>query len=711
MAIQERQTVLLVQNNATDTAVVVQTLNNAPHCNFQISQAQTCTDGEAMLKRWGEQPGSDPVAILLELFLPDSEGIQTFDRLFSLAPQIPIMVFCEDDCEDVAILAVQRGAQDYLLKSRIDDYSLPKILASMIERAAHAEAMFAQKERAQITLNSIGDGVVSTDERCRITYLNRVAEKLTGWTKNEAVGKPFEDVFCIVDAISRIAIPNPMARAIVENRTVGLNSDCVLVRGDGQEAYIEDSSSPIHDRLGRVTGAVMVFHDVSPAREQALRMAYLAAHDSLTDLPNRTLFRDRLDQAIALAVRNNLKLGVLYLDMDHFKRVNDSLGHAIGDRLLQSIAQRLLECVRQSDTVSRQGGDEFVVLLPQLNNENDAAVIAEKILNALSRPHQIDAHQLHLTVSIGIATYPEQGATGDMLIKHADMAMYHAKKSGHGTFQFFQPTMTMHVVERQSFETDLRRALLQKEFALYYQPVIQLDTGELTSAEALLRWHHPLRGTVFPGQFIQIAEMSGLIIPIGQWVFREVCRQARAWLDSGLEPMRIAINISAAELRAQNFVENVRDILRETDVDPNFLELELTETFLMKDCEFTVSTLQALREMGMHLTLDDFGTGYSSLSHLRRFPIKTLKIDYSFVRNLTSDANDASIVRAVINMGKSLNLRVVAEGVETQEQLNFLKYLGCLEGQGYFFNRPLSADAFTELLTSATDSQVVSIHA
>jgi diguanylate cyclase (GGDEF)-like protein/PAS domain S-box-containing protein len=644
------------------------------------------------------QNRSGIAAVLVDLVLPDSSGIQTFDQLFLAAPQIPMLVLCDSHNEEIGKLAVKHGAQDYLLKARLDTYLLPKTVGSMIERAANAEALFEEKERAEITLNSIGDAVMSTDVWGSVTYLNAVAEVLTGWPCEEAKSHPLEEVFRIIDADTREAVPNPMKLAIAENKTVGLTPNCILVRRDGVESSIEDSAAPIHDRRGTVTGAVMVFHDVTTARAMSLRMAYLAQHDGLTDLPNRILLGDRLKQAIALACRRKRKLALLFLDMDRFKHINDSLGHAIGDRLLQSVAHRLRACVRSSDTVSRQGGDEFVILLSDISHPEDADISAEKILAALGTPHSIDQHDLHVTGSIGIATYPDDGVDSDTLLQHADLAMYHAKENGRNNVQFFQAEMNAHAVERHSLERGLRNAVEREEFELHYQPKINLTTGALIGVEALIRWRHPQRGLVLPAQFIPIAEECGLIVEIGRWVLREACRQARAWQDAGLPVIRLAINISAVELRTKDFVAGVRAILTDTGLDPHCLEFELTETFLMEASGSTAAVLQALKDMGLQIALDDFGTGYSSLSFLRRFPIDTVKIDRSFVRDMTTDADDASIVRAVIGMGKSLHLHVVAEGVETREQLAFLRRHRCPAGQGFHFGRPVVAAEFAEVL-------------
>jgi diguanylate cyclase (GGDEF)-like protein len=429
-----------------------------------------------------------------------------------------------------------------------------------------------------------------------------------------------------------------------------------------------------------------------------LRMSYLAQHDSLTDLPNRVLMNDRLVEAIALSSRYQRKLAVLFVDLDRFKRINDSLGHVIGDRLLQSVARRLLTCVRSSDTVSRQGGDEFVILLWEERHPLDAAVTAQKILQALRAPHFIDQHELHITASIGIVIFPEDGTVAETLMNNADFAMYHAKEHGRDNCQFFKPEMNLLAVERRALEGSLHHAIEREELSLNYQPKIDLVTGEITGMEALIRWRHPQRGLVPPGQFIAVAEECGLIVPIGRWVLREACRQARAWQRAGLPPTSIAINISAVELRDRGFASAVRAALADSGLEPRYLELELTETVLMEDSRSIADMLRELKEIGVLLALDDFGTGYSSLSYLKRFPIDTLKIDQSFVRDLTTDADDAGIVAAVIGMGNSLHMRVVAEGIETREQLEFLQEYNCPQGQGFYFSRPLPAAECGKLL-------------
>jgi diguanylate cyclase (GGDEF)-like protein/PAS domain S-box-containing protein len=684
------QHILLIQDDAPTARAILEALSHSTDESFEVEWVRRCSDGLERL--------ADVAAILLDLFLPDSSGLETFGRLFCAAPQIPMLVLIDPQNEEIAKLAVQRGAQDYLFKSRLDGYLLPKAVRSMIERAASVDAMFEEKERAQVTLNSIGDAVMSTDASCHITYLNVIAEGLTGWRLDEALGHPLEEIFRIVDGKTRITAPNPMAAAIRENKAVTLTPNCVLIGRDGVEAAIEDSTAPIHDRRGKVIGAVMVFHDVSAARAMAQRMSYLTQHDSLTELPNRLLMNDRLVKALVLSNRHRRKLAVLFVDLDRFKHINDSLGHVVGDRLLQSAANRLTTCVRSSDTASRQGGDEFVILLWEIRHAQDAAVAAENILRTLRKPHHIDHHELHITASIGIATYPDDGEDADTLLNNADVAMYHAKESGRDNYQFFQPRMNEGANERQALERDLHQALERRELSLCYQPTIDLFTREIIGVEALIRWDHPKHGLVPPVQFIAIAEECGLIVPIGRWVLREACRQARAWQVAGLPGVYIAVNISSVELRAPSFTSVVRAILAETRLEPRYLELELTETFLMQDSSSTADVLNELKDIGVRLALDDFGTGYSSLSYLKRFPIDALKIDRSFIHDLATDADDASIVTAVIGMGENLHMRVVAEGVETREQLEMLRRHGCPQGQGFYFCRPVSALEIGHLL-------------
>lgn len=636
--------ILLIQDDPHGAQTIRAALVHSRDPEFQVEWVKTWLLGLERLK------GGTPIsAVLVDLIPRAGDRMQVIDDIHAVTPHIPIVVLSSQKDEAVGKAAIQRGAQDFLLTERVDDYVLPKTLSAVIERAAIGGALFDEQERARVTLNSIGDAVISADVTGLVTYVNVVAEELTGWPSAEAIGRPLEEVFHIVDSDTRTIIPNPMHLATRRNETVGLPPTCLLIRRDGVESSIEDSSAPIHDRSGNITGAVMVFHDVSTARALTLKLAYFAQHDPLTDLPNRALLNDRLTQAIATAHRHNTALAVLYLDLDRFKNVNDSMGHMAGDRLLQSIAMRLTDCVRASDTVCRLGGDEFVVLLSEVAHSHDAAAFAEKLLIALRVPYVMGEHEVHATASVGIAIYPGDGVAVEALMQNADSAMYEAKSKGRNNYQFYRADLNASATKRQALEGGLRHAIERNELELHYQPIMNLQTGAVAGVEALVRWNHPKLRFVLPSQFISIAEESGLIVPIGRWVLREACKQAKAWQDAGLKDLRLAVNTSVVELRSTDFVTGVAKILRETQFDPHRLELELTETFLMQDSKSTGLVLSALKGLGLQLALDDFGTGYSSLSYMKRFPIDTLKVDQSFVRDLVTDADDASIVSAVIN--------------------------------------------------------------
>jgi len=432
--------VLLVLSDAAEAKAVRRSLVNSRDGPFKVEWVRRCCDA---VKRLGSPVGEQIAAVVVDLFLSDSQGIETFDTLLNASPRVPILVLSHLRDEDVARLAVQRGAQDYLLQERLDGHSLPKALTSMLDRSAYSQTLLFKTERAQVTLNSIGDAVISTDIAGSVTYLNPVAEKMTGWSWQEASGRPLQEVLRIIDGDSREPALNPLAMAMLHNKSVGLSANCVLIRRDGYESAVEDTAAPIRDPRGRVTGAVIVFHDVSVARTMSLRMSYLAQHDFLTELPNRMLLNDRLSQAIASAKRHRTSLAVLFLDVDRFKQINDSLGHGIGDQLLQSIAQRLVACVRNSDTVSRHGGDEFVVLLSEVARAEDAASTANKLLAAVSRPHRIGHQDLSVTVSVGIGVYPDNGADAETLLENADIALFHAKARGRSNHQFFEPDMNV----------------------------------------------------------------------------------------------------------------------------------------------------------------------------------------------------------------------------------------------------------------------------
>src|ERR1700730_1771167 len=426
----EVRTLLLIDGDSSHSVVFLDAVANAIDGPFEGEWVKTLAEGIERLKQKGIW------AAVVNVTLPDSRGIQTFDQLEVAIPGVPTLVLAGIECRNIALEALRRGAKDYLLEGHLDRESFVRAIRNMAERKTAEEMLSTERERAQVTLNSIGDAVLSTDMEGNVTYLNAVAEEITGWTHEEAAGKPVEVVFVIVDGVTRKPCASPLKTAIEKNKTVGLTPNCVLLRRDGTEFAIDDSAAPIHDRQGQVTGAVIVFHDVSVARAIGAEMSYLAQHDTLTDLPNRILLQDRLHQAIALASRNSTLVGVLFLDLDDFKEINDSVGHAFGDKVLQSVVNRLLTCVRASDTVSRLGGDEFVILLSEIKQPGDAGVKAGKILAAISAPFVIDSHKVHITASIGVATYPNDSKDPEDLIKKADKAMYKAKEQGRNNYRF-----------------------------------------------------------------------------------------------------------------------------------------------------------------------------------------------------------------------------------------------------------------------------------
>jgi len=632
--------------------------------------------------------------ILLDVGLPDAQGLAAVRRAHEAAPTVPLVVLTGLDDEMLAIEALQEGAQDYLIKNELTPAGLFRALRYAIERKVIEAALATQHELLQVTLQSIGDAVIRTDAEGNITFTNEVALRLTGldaeWTGQP--GKPAAEIARMLDL-------NQHTSGTPQSRIMHLPPDYQLMRPDGQAIPVEGCVAPVNDKDGREVGNVVVFRDVSAVRAIASQLSHSASHDFLTGLPNRMLLLDRIGQAMNLAQRSGKRLAVLFLDLDGFKHINDSLGHLIGDKLLQSVATRLVDCVRGSDTVSRQGGDEFVVLLAEMADAADAAITARRMLQAVRTVHPIDGNDLHISTSIGVSVYPDDGMESEVLIKNADTAMYQAKENGRHRYQFFEPAMKARALERQYIEENLRLALDKNQFSLHYQPKINIKTGIITGAEALIRWTHPVRGLISPAEFIPVAEDCGLIRRIGAWVLREACLQASNWSKAGLPPIVVAVNVSAIEFRHEKYLANLFAILQETGLDPRQLELELTEGILMKAEAATHATFSALRARGVRLAIDDFGTGYSSLSYLTKFPIDTLKIDQSFIRQISESPSETGIVTAVIGMARSLNLAVVAEGVETQEQLKFLSAQHCDEAQGYFFSRPVEGNAFAKSLT------------
>ena len=546
--------------------------------------------------------------------------------------------------------------------------------------------------------DTINEGVVVTDaDKNNIMFVNPAFTAITGYSATEAIGK---NPRILHSGLMDKVFYDRMWQSI---KKTGRWQGEITDRRKNGESYVEWLSiSTMKDERGESSHYIAVVSDISERKAAEERMVYIAQHDFLTNLPNRMMLHDRLTQAIAHAGREQRKVAVMFLDLDRFKAINDTLGHLVGDKLLKIVADRISSVARTSDTVSRLGGDEFAIMLPYIENTDDIASIAVKLLTSIAGPCVIDGNEIEVTTSIGISVFPEDGNDSESLIAHADAAMYQAKGNGRNNYQFFTHEMNRRTLERILIKNKLSHAMERNELFLLYQPQVDLQSGRIIGAEALVRWDNPVYGKVLPAQFIPIAEENGLIPPIGEWVLREACRQNQEWRKLGLMKITMAVNLSVVQFRQKNLGEIIKAILHESGLAPSGLELEITEGVVMQDAEAAILLLEEMKEMGLKLSVDDFGTGYSSLSYLKRFPIDKFKIDQSFVHDLTTDTDDAVIVSTIISMAHSLKLKVIAEGVETAEQLAFLKQQGCDEIQGYYFSQPVSAEQFTKLLSSGS---------
>ncbi len=577
-----------------------------------------------------------------------------------------------------------------------DDSGTPSGILMSIHDLSHARQIEARLRESEETLKSAQAvarvGSWKLDIASRTVIWSDEAYRIFGFP----IGSPVNLETCL-----GITVPEDI-EFVVKAWNQALTGSSYDIEYRVQTAngirWVRDRAEVVLDSEGKELALIGTVQDITEHKEKEAQIEFLAFHDPLTRLPNRLLAKDHLEMAVAYASRTHTRVALLFLDLDNFKTINDSLGHATGDALLKAVATRLRDSVRNTDTISRQGGDEFLLLLPDTSDAEAVTDIAEKVLRKLNAPFEVEGYQLSTSASIGIAVYPDDGSDFDTLLKKADTAMYQAKKAGRSTYRFYTEQMNVDAVEHHHMLTGLARALERNEFVLYYQPQIDIASGAVIGAEALIRWRHPERGLVAPGLFIPLAEDSGHIVPIGEWVLREACRQAAAWQQAGLPELLMAVNLSAVQFKRSNLERSITRALADSGLRPELLELELTESILIQDTENMLGTVHRIKALGVKLSIDDFGTGYSSLSYLSRFAVDKLKIDQSFVRDMVDNPGNAAIVRAIIQMAKSLNLKTIAEGVEDESLLAPLRLHRCDEAQGYHFARPMPADEFARYL-------------
>jgi diguanylate cyclase (GGDEF)-like protein/PAS domain S-box-containing protein len=604
----------------------------------------------------------------------------------------------------VESLSMRRARESLTTELEGERQRLERVNASLVEE--HAERLKAQQgeilaaQKLRMHFESTPLAVLEWDRRGHAMAWNPAAEAIFGYPAYEVLGKP---IASLLAAQGDRADMEAMCRELLESAE-GNKTTLVNIARNGRTIHCEWYNTPLVDGSGAVTGFASLVQDITERLNTERTIHYMAHHDALTGLPNRRLMQDRLNQAIMAARRKQRHVAVLFLDLDRFKVVNDTLGHDTGDFILKDVARRLITCVREVDTVSREGGDEFVLILPDLERPENARVVADKILQELARPVEIGGHEIHVTPSIGISHYPNDATDVHQLLKHADNAMYQAKDAGRNTVRFFTNDLNFLLSKRLEIESRLRKAIDNEEFFLRYQPQVDIASGRISGMEALVRWNDPQKGEIYPKDFVFVAEELGLIVPIGEWVFRTACRQLKSWADEGLPLITVSINISPRQFMSRRLVHTLLSIVRETGADPRQIELEITETMIMRNVEQSIETLAQLRAVGMQVAVDDFGVGYSSLGQLTRLPASSMKIDRSFVMNVPHDVSSSLITEAIIAMAKRLKLRVIAEGVETRQQLEFLRANHCEAFQGYLFSRPVTALEATAMLRAQSNA-------
>jgi len=650
----------------------------------------TATGGEQALQILAS---NEVQVILSDQRMPSMSGSEMLSHAKELYPETVRMVL--SGYADLASVtdAINRGSiYKFLIKPWDDDL----LRANIREAFDRYELGRKGAQFTKIYENTV-EGILITDGGGRIQAVNPAFTAISGYTAEEVLGKT---PAILSSSRHDTEFFRHMWSCLLEE---GKWTGEIWNRRKNGEIYPEWLNiSAIHDQHGHLKQYVGLFTDITEHKQAEEKLRYQAYHDPLTGLPNRLMYSEHLDMALPQAQRREQMCGIMMLDLDHFKNINDTFGHDFGDKLLIIVAQRLHECIRKEDTLARMGGDEFTFLLSLVNDIKDVARVAEKILASFAHPVTIDGKDLFVTPSIGISLFPSDGEDAKTLLKNADAAMYRAKEDGRNAYQFYTVDMNAKAQERLTLENELRHALKNGELEMYYQPKVSAKDGRIAAAESLIRWHHPARGVVLPSEFIPLAEENGLILPIGEWLLTEVCQQIRRWRDAGLTVPCIAVNISGRQLQRQNLPDMLTQAIASAGINPSDLELELTEGVIMSNAESNIEMLVLLKRMGMSLAIDDFGTGYSSLSYLKRFPVDVLKIDYSFVRDIITDNNSAELVRGIINMAHGLKLEVVAEGVETSEQLAFLRQHQCDLIQGFLFSKAVPANDFAELVRAGS---------
>lgn len=700
-------TVLIVDDNPINLSVVVDHLEEH---GFEVNIAQ---GGEEALDR---AAFVQPDLILLDVLMPGIDGFETCRRLKAndATRNIPVIFMTAlADLHD-KISAFSAGGVDYVSKPFQIEELLARVRTHVELRAAQARlasqnlelqqeisarrsaesALRASELRYRRLFETANDGILLLDGKTEeVTDANPAFTKMTGYDRSALLGRTMNQL----SSFGNVSACKTTVSELQQLKHIKYD-DWILEKSDGSPIDVE-----VIGNLYQADGTNIVqcnFRDISDRKEAEARIRYMAHHDALTGLPNRTMLADRLHVAIAQARRSQNKVAVLLLDLDHFKHINDSLGHHIGDQLLEAVAMRLRNCLRESDTAARLGGDEFVLTLSDVSSEENAEVVARKVLAALSEPIPVESHQLHIGVSIGISLFPSDGEDPAALLRAADTAMYSAKESGRGEYRFFTPELNEAAQRWHMLSNDIHGALARNEFTLHYQPQLSVDDHRITGIEALLRWNHPEQGQISPALFVPMLEELGLIVEVGKWVLQTACRQNAEWQAHGLAPVRMAVNLSAQHFYRGDIVRTVKEALHSSGLDPQWLELELTESLTLDDTETTLHIMRELKGLGVALSLDDFGTGWSSLSYLRRFPLDRIKIDRSFTRDVANHSTTAAVVQSILNLAKSLGLDCVVEGVETAEQLSYLKHEYCSVMQGYLFSEAVPAQEMGILLES-----------